>query len=30
MSGYATGYTASRLYLRSHEVYAKVEAETGQ
>jgi dimethylglycine dehydrogenase len=30
MSVYATGYTASRLYLRSHEVYAKVEAETGQ
>ena len=30
MSVYAIGHTASRLYLRSHAVYAQVEAETDQ
>ena len=30
MSLYSTSYYASRLYKRSHEVYAQVEAETGQ
>jgi dimethylglycine dehydrogenase len=30
MSIYSTSYYASKLYRRSHEVYAQVEAETGQ
>jgi dimethylglycine dehydrogenase len=30
MSIYSTGYSASRLYQRSHQVYAGVQAETGQ
>ena len=30
MSLYSTSYYASRLYLRTHAVYAEVEAETGQ
>jgi dimethylglycine dehydrogenase len=30
MSVYSTSHAASRLYLRSHKVYAGVEAETGQ
>jgi dimethylglycine dehydrogenase len=30
MSIYSPSFYASRLYIRSHEVYAKLEAETGQ
>jgi dimethylglycine dehydrogenase len=30
MSIYSTGYSASRLYQRSHQIYAGVQAETGQ
>ncbi|MBV8961475.1 MAG: FAD-dependent oxidoreductase, partial [Hyphomicrobiales bacterium] len=30
MSIYSTSYYASKLYIRSHQVYATVEAETGQ